>query len=91
MQGVISAFFFYKGQGVTKNGQGATPCKNGLGRTLVSFEMYLLKKSHMVASNNSGSSVNLTTVVAAFGDPRRERPPALYGHVINAPTDTFQR
>ena len=31
------------------------------------------------------------TVVPALGDPRRERPPALYGHVINAPTDTFQR
>ena len=32
-----------------------------------------------------------TTVVPALGDPRRERPPASYGHVINAPTDTFQR
>ena len=32
-----------------------------------------------------------TTVVPALCDPRRERPPALYGHVINAPTDTFQR
>ena len=32
-----------------------------------------------------------STVVPALGDPRRERPPALYGHVINAPTDTFQR
>ena len=31
------------------------------------------------------------TVVPALGDPRRERPPAFYGHVINAPTDTFQR
>ena len=31
------------------------------------------------------------TVVPALGDPRRERPPAVYGHVINAPTDTFQR
>ena len=36
--------------------------------------------------------VKLTnTVVPALGDPRRERPPALYGHVINAQTDTFQR
>ena len=33
----------------------------------------------------------LYTVVPALGEPRRERPPALYGHVINAPTDTFQR
>ena len=33
----------------------------------------------------------VSTVVPALGDPRRERPPALYGHVINAPTDTFQR
>ena len=32
-----------------------------------------------------------STVVPAFGDPHRERPPALYGHVINGPTDTFQR
>ena len=32
-----------------------------------------------------------STVVLALGDPRRERPPALYGHVINAPTDTIQR
>ena len=31
------------------------------------------------------------TVVSDLGDPRRERQPALYGHVINAPTDTFQR
>ena len=31
------------------------------------------------------------TVVPALGDPRRERPPALYGHVINATTDTLQR
>ena len=31
------------------------------------------------------------TVVPALCDPRRERPPALYGHVINAQTDTFQR
>ena len=27
-----------------------------------------------------------TTVVPALGDPRRERPPAVYGHVINVPT-----
>ena len=27
-----------------------------------------------------------TTVVPALGDPRRERPPAVYGHSINAPT-----
>ena len=26
------------------------------------------------------------TVVPALGDPRRERPPAVYGHVINFPT-----
>ena len=32
-QGVISAFS--KGQGVTKRGQGAAPCKRSLGRTLV--------------------------------------------------------
>ena len=25
-------------------------------------------------------------VVPALGDPRRERPPAVYGHVINVPT-----
>ena len=31
-QGVISAFS--KGQGVTKRGQGAAPCKRSLGRTL---------------------------------------------------------
>ena len=27
-----------------------------------------------------------TTVVQALGDPCRERPPAVYGHVINVPT-----
>ena len=27
-----------------------------------------------------------TTVVPALGDPRRERTPAMYGHVINVPT-----
>ena len=26
-----------------------------------------------------------TTVVPALGDPRRERPPAVYDHVINVP------
>ena len=31
------------------------------------------------------------TVVPALGDPRREWPPAVYGHVINAPIDTCQR
>ena len=28
----------------------------------------------------------VTTVVPALGDPRRERPPAVCGHVINVPT-----
>ena len=42
---------------------------------------------HKLKSHGMGNS----TVVPALGDPRRERPPALYGHVINAPTDTFQR
>ena len=27
-----------------------------------------------------------TTVVPALGDPRRERPPAVYGHIVNVPT-----
>ena len=27
-----------------------------------------------------------TTVVPAFGDPRRERPSAVYGHFVNVPT-----
>ena len=31
------------------------------------------------------SSVSSNTVVPALGDPRRERPPAVYGHVINVP------
>ena len=26
------------------------------------------------------------TVVPALGDPRRERPPAVYGHIVNVPT-----
>ena len=29
---------------------------------------------------------NRPTVVPALGDPRRERPPAMYGHAINVPT-----
>ena len=29
---------------------------------------------------------NHTTVVPALGDPRRERPPAVCGHFVNAPT-----
>ena len=28
----------------------------------------------------------LITVVPALGDPRRERPPAVYGHFVNVPT-----
>ena len=31
-------------------------------------------------------SENPNTVVPAMGDPRRERPPAVYGHVTNVPT-----
>ena len=27
-----------------------------------------------------------STVVPVLGDPRRERPPAVYGHVVNVPT-----
>ena len=45
---VISAF--YKGRGVTKKGQGAMPCKNGLGKTLTyqrtvhhSGELYIIR------------------------------------------------
>ena len=30
--------------------------------------------------------INTVTVVPALGDPRRERTPAMYGHVINVPT-----
>ena len=30
--------------------------------------------------------MDVCTVVPAFGDPRRERPPDMYGHVIKAPT-----
>ena len=29
---------------------------------------------------------NGTTVVPALGDPRHERPPAVYGHFVNVPT-----
>ena len=29
---------------------------------------------------------SLGTVVPALGDPRRERPPAMYRHLINVPT-----
>ena len=39
----------------------------------------------------TGTQAHVATVVPALGDPRRERPPALYGHVINSTTDTFQR
>ena len=35
--------------------------------------------------------IYIYTVVPALGDPRRERPPALCGHVFDAPTHTFQR
>ncbi len=42
-QGVISAFL--KRQGVTKKGQGVAPCKNGLGRTLLSVVKIVAAKS----------------------------------------------
>ena len=32
------------------------------------------------------SEIKVYTVVPALGDPRRERTPAMYGHVINVPT-----
>ena len=30
--------------------------------------------------------IYIYTVVPALGDPRRERPPAVYGHFVNVPT-----
>ena len=33
-----------------------------------------------------GHLMKPSTVVPAFGDPRRERPPVMYGHIINVPT-----
>ena len=35
---------------------------------------------------NSFGTIYVITLVPALGDPRRERPPAVYGHVINVPT-----
>ena len=32
------------------------------------------------------AEANVHTVVPALGDPRRERPPAVYGHFVNVPT-----
>ena len=35
---------------------------------------------------DSDSCLKPFAVVSALADPRRERPPAVYGHVINSPT-----
>ena len=46
-------------------------------------------KQAALTHNVRGKRLNsnyFTTVVPALGDPRRERPPAVYGHVINVPT-----
>ena len=34
----------------------------------------------------SGEHFKATTVVPVLGDPRRERPPAVYGHFVNVTT-----
>ena len=47
------------------------------------------KHTHLCLQRNRGRhlwSTKLNTVVPVLGDPCRERPPAVYGHVINAPT-----
>ena len=54
-QGVISAFS--KGQGVTKKGQGAAPCKRSLGRTLVYVLLWYRIPDTNNASNGNGSLV----------------------------------
>ena len=42
---------------------------------------YFERCSYFLAEMN-----NARTVVPALGDPRRERPPAVYGHFVNVPT-----
>ena len=46
-------------------------------RTTVARSRLLYEKSF---------NYNQTTVVPALGDTRRERPPAVYGHIVNVPT-----
>ena len=38
-------------------------------------------------SRTTSDLVYISTVVPALGDPRRERPPAVYGHFVNVPTN----
>ena len=42
---------------------------------------------HVINRDAMTFELKADTVVPALGDPRRERPPALYGHVINVPTN----
>ena len=52
-----------------------------------SRQIFLKTVAKQSWNNNAAIGIgNLTTVVPALGDPRRERPPAVYGHVINVPT-----
>ena len=45
------------------------------------------KKNTLKNVNNFNLLICIVdTVVPALGDPRRERPPGVYGHVINVPT-----
>ena len=67
------------------------PSLSGFG--LSSFDTYftLYNIHELSAASLSGQVVNeiimnCYTVVPALGDPRRERPPAVYGHFVNVPT-----
>ena len=46
-------------------------------------ESISIQKTHLLCD---ACIVDIDTVAAALGDPRRERPPAVYGHVTNVPT-----
>ena len=41
---------------------------------------------HVYEAQLQSTEIYVYTVVPALGDPRRERPPAVYGHVFNVPT-----
>ena len=48
--------------------------------------VHRLKKLEEKGMGDRDWTTVATTVVPALGDPRREQPPAVYGHFVNVPT-----
>ena len=66
--GIISAFL--KGQGVTKKGQGATPCKNGIDRTQF-YVLYMKLSARIIRESIALSTLSVLPFVGNRVDGNR--------------------